>query len=75
MKNITIFTSSTCPYCISAKDYFKHKNIPFEEKNVSTDPSARKELMAKGYMGVPVIIIDGEELIGFDEERLNKILD
>lgn len=75
MSKVTIFTSNTCPYCTMAKDYFKEKNIGFEEKNVQTDAVARDELMAKGYTGVPVIIVDDEEIVGFDKMRLEKLLD
>lgn len=75
MSKVTIFTSNTCPYCTMAKDYFKDKNVPFEEKNVQTDAAARDELMAKGYTGVPVIVIDDEEIVGFDKMRLEKLLD
>ena len=74
MANITIYTSNTCPYCISAKDYLKQKGVEYTEKNVQTDKEARKELMAMGHMGVPVLIIDGEEIVGFDKERIDALL-
>lgn len=74
MKNVTIYTSSTCPHCVAAKDYLNSKGISYEEKNVQKDPQARKELMSKGYMGVPVIIVDGEEIVGFDKARLDQLL-
>jgi len=73
MKEIKVFTSSTCPYCTSVKEYFKEKGIDYEELNVSSDPEARKELMSQGFMGVPVIIIDGEAMVGFDKEKLDEI--
>lgn len=75
MAKATIYTSSTCPYCTMAKDYLKEKGVDFDEKNVQTDAEARSELMAKGYTGVPVILIGGEEIVGFDKARLEKILD
>lgn len=75
MNKVTVFTSSTCPYCTMAKDYLKDKGVEFEEKNVQTDAQARDELMAKGYTGVPVIVIDNEEIVGFDKARLEKLLD
>ncbi len=74
MANITIYTSNTCPYCISAKDYLKQKGVEYTEKNVQTDKEARKELMAMGHMGVPVLIIDGEEIVGFDKERIDTLI-
>jgi len=55
-------------------DYLKEQNVTFEEKNVSTDPSARKELMSAGFMGVPVIYIDDEVVQGFDKTKLDLML-
>ncbi len=74
MANVIVYTSNTCPYCISAKDYLKEKGIDYTEKNVQTDKEARKELMAMGHMGVPVLVIDGEEVVGFDKEKIDGLL-
>lgn len=74
MKNIVVYTSNTWPYCFQVKDYLKEKNLTFTEKNVSTDTEARKELIAKGFMGVPVVYIDDEAIVGFDKEKLEKLL-
>ena len=79
MKNhkVTIYSTTTCPYCVYAKDYFKNKGVAFEDKNVSVDRAAGQEMIAKsGQMGVPVIDIDGQIIVGFQpnvfEELLNK---
>ncbi len=74
MKNVTIYTSSTCSYCHAAKDYFKENNIPYEEKNISEDPEARKVLMKNKIMGVPAIFIEEEIVVGFDKEKINQLL-
>lgn len=74
MPKVTIFTSSTCPHCKTAKDYLKEKGVEFEERNVQNDPEARKELIQKGYMGVPVIVVGDEEIQGFDKQRLEELL-
>jgi glutaredoxin-like YruB-family protein len=74
MHEVVIYTSSTCPHCVSAKQYLSQKGVDYVEKNVSTDPQARKELIQMGYMGVPVIIVDGEEIVGFDRNRLEQLL-
>lgn len=74
MANVTVYTSNTCPYCVSAKDYLKEKGIDYTEKNVQTDKDARKELMSMGHMGVPVLVIDGEEVVGFDKEKIDTLL-
>lgn len=74
MADITIYTSSTCPYCTLAKDYLNEKNVSYTEKNIQEDSEARKELMSMGHMGVPVIVVDEEEVIGFDKPKLEKLL-
>jgi len=73
-KKVVVYTSSTCSYCHLAKNYLKENNVEFEEKNVSTDTVARKELMSKGFMGVPVIYVDDEVVQGFDKTRLDELL-
>ncbi len=55
MKNVIVYTSNTCPYCVQVKDYLKEKNVSFTEKNVSIDVEAKKDLISKGFMGVPVV--------------------
>lgn len=72
--NVTIFTSNTCAYCKMAKEYMDEKGVSYVEKNVSTDAEARQELMSKGFMGVPVIMVDDETVQGFDKARLDSLL-
>jgi glutaredoxin 3 len=71
MKNVTIFSTTVCKYCAAAKDFFKKNNIPYTEYNVGTDAAKRAEMIEKsGQMGVPVILVDKEVIVGFDEDRL-----
>lgn len=75
MKKVLVYSSNTWPYCGMVMDYLKSKNVEFEERNVSADPEARKELMMKGLRSVPVISIEGEEdIVGFDKAKLDEIL-
>ncbi|MHC6180402.1 glutaredoxin family protein [Clostridium sp. JNZ X4-2] len=74
MSKVDIFTTSTCQYCHSAKEFFTKNNIDFTEHNITTDAHARKELMKKGYRSVPVIVIDGEYLVGFNESKVESLL-
>ncbi|MDR5658701.1 glutaredoxin family protein [Serpentinicella sp. ANB-PHB4] len=73
-KEVVVFTSTTCPHCFTAKDYLTDKGVEFVEKNIQKDPEARKELMQKGIMAVPVIKIDGEFIVGFDKEKVEQLL-
>lgn len=74
MKKIKIYSSSTCSNCSAAKEYIKEKGYDYEEKNVSSDKEAKKELLAMGYMGVPVIFVDDEVVVGFNKNKLDEIL-
>ncbi|MBP6143907.1 MAG: glutaredoxin family protein [Proteocatella sp.] len=74
MKKVVIYTSSTCSHCHHAMEYLDSKNIPYEEKNVSKDPEARKYLLQKKILGVPAIYIDDELIMGFDEAKINELL-
>jgi len=59
-----------------AKDFFNQNNIQFENVDVSANHEAAKEMIKKsGQMGVPVIEIDGQMVIGFDKERIVELLD
>ncbi len=74
MKNIKIYSSNTCSNCTLAKEYMKEKGLEYEEKNISTDPEAKKELISMGYMGVPIIMIDDETVVGFNKDKLDELL-
>ena len=75
MKNVQIYTTPTCQYCKMAKEFFGEHNVKYTEYNVSSDATRREEMMAKsGQRGVPVIFVDNEMVIGFDEDRLRSLL-
>ena len=74
-KKVTVYSTPTCPYCEQAKEYLKGKGIQIEEINVAEDKEKAKEMVEKsGQMGVPVIDIEGEIIIGFDKEAIDKAL-
>lgn len=73
-KKIRIYSTPSCSYCRMAKDFFEDNNISYEDVDVASDEEAREELVKKtGKMEVPVIDIDGELMIGFDEEKLREL--
>jgi glutaredoxin 3 len=75
LKKVSIYSTPTCTYCKMAKDLFSANNVAFEEFNVASDLQKRQEMVQKsGQMGVPVITIDDEVIIGFDRSRLTKTL-
>ena len=75
MKNVTIYSTPTCHFCRIAKDFFKANNVAYTEYDVASNPEKRKEMIDKsGQMGVPVIIIDNELIVGFDKSQISKML-
>ncbi len=75
MKKISIYSTPTCVYCNMAKNFFKANGFEYEEYNVATDLNKRKEMIDKtGQMGVPVIDVDGDVVVGFDESKLGSML-
>ena len=80
MKQLTIYSTSTCPYCHMEKEYLKSKNIDFVDKVVDTDTEALAEMMQlSGQLAVPFTVIKKEvgreeKILGFDKPRLDKIL-
>ena len=72
---ITIYSTPTCVYCKTLKEYLKSKNIEYKEIDVTTDEKELEKMVAiSGQMGVPVVEIDGNVIIGFDRERIDEIL-
>lgn len=75
-KKVEIYSSQTCPFCQQAKEFFKDNNIEFTEHDVMSDPEKQKELMERsGQTHIPVIFIDDEKVVGFDEEKLKEMLE
>lgn len=75
MPKAIIYTTPTCQYCKLAKAYFQEKGVEYEEKDVLTDLQARKEMIEKsGQLGVPVITIGNNVVIGFDKHTLEHLL-
>ncbi|MBW3016978.1 glutathione S-transferase N-terminal domain-containing protein [Candidatus Woesearchaeota archaeon] len=75
MAKVKVYSTPTCPYCVMAKQFLKENKIEFEDVDVSKDRAAAEEMVEKsGQMGVPVLDIDGEIVVGFDKQRIKKLL-
>lgn len=74
MSEIVVYSSDSCAYCTALKEYLKSKDVAYTEKNISKDMEARSELINMGHMGVPVTIVDGQEIVGFDQQRIDDLL-
>lgn len=74
-KKVVIYTTPTCMYCRAAKEFFKENNVTYEEFDVATDAEKRDEMIKKsGQMGVPVIYVGDEMVVGFDRGKLASLL-
>ena len=76
MKKVTIYSTPTCHFCHMAKDFFKEKGVAFEDFDVASNLEKRKEMMDKsGQMGVPVILIEDQIIVGFNQPKIIELLD
>lgn len=74
-KNVKIYSTSTCPWCTRTKQFLKDNNITFEDIDVSNNQQAAEEMVKKsGQMGVPVLDIEGEIIVGFDKDKIRTAL-
>jgi len=72
---IKLYSTPTCVYCNTLKEYFAANNVEFKEIDVSTDEEQLKEMVKiSNQMGVPVLDIDGEIVVGFDKEKIDRLL-
>lgn len=73
--SVTIYTTPTCHFCHSAKEYFDEHKVKYKEIDVTKDQVAAMEMVQKsGQRGVPVIEINGKIIIGFDKGAIEKAL-
>ena len=74
-KKVVIYSTPTWPYCKRAKEYLSQKGIPYTEYNVAVDREKAKEMIQKSkQMGVPVIIVDDEIIVGFNQAKLDELI-
>ena len=72
-KKVKVYSTATCPFCIRAKQFLKENAITFEDIDVSMNQEAAQEMIKRsGQMGVPVIDIEGELIVGFDKDKIKK---
>jgi len=72
---VKVYSTLTCPWCIKAKEFFKEKGIEFEEVDVGANQEAAQEMMEKsGQMSVPVIDVNGKNIVGFDQAAIEEAM-
>jgi glutaredoxin-like YruB-family protein len=74
-KTVTIYSTPACHFCHAAKDFFSDNNVEFTDVDVATDAEKRQEMIEMtGQMGVPVIRIGDDVVVGFDEAKVKELL-
>jgi glutaredoxin 3 len=69
--HVTIYSTPTCHFCKMAKEFFDEKGVQYTNFDVSQDAVKREEMIKMtGQLGVPVIVVGGDIMVGFDRERL-----
>jgi len=72
---VKVFSTPTCPYCVTLKKFLKDKGVEFADIDVSADEKELQEMIDKsGQMGVPVVDVNGQIVVGFDRDKLMELL-
>jgi glutaredoxin-like YruB-family protein len=75
-KSVTVYTTPTCPWCTTVKNYLRKNGVRYTELDVASDQGAAQRMVSKsGQQGVPQTEIDGQMVIGFDQKKLNQLLE
>ena len=73
---VKVYSTPACAYCVTLKKFLTEKGIEFDNIDVSEKEEFLQEMIDKsGQMGVPVIDVDGQIIIGFNKEKIIKLLD
>lgn len=73
--DIKIYSTPTCPYCHKVKEYLSSKGLSYQDFDVSQDRDALEEMVKiSGQMGVPVVVINGEVIVGFDKAKIDSLI-
>lgn len=74
-KKVKIYSTPACVYCVTLKKFLEENNVEYEEINVLEDKEAAEEMIRKSnQMGVPVVEIGEEVVVGFDREKIQSLL-
>ncbi|ABN51474.1 MAG TPA: NrdH-redoxin [Hungateiclostridium thermocellum] len=73
--DVIVYTTPTCPWCTRVKEYLDQKGVQYREVNVAADRNAAMEMIRKsGQRGVPVVDIDGNIVVGFDQGKIDSLI-
>lgn len=73
--SVVVYTTPTCGFCHQVKAYLHQRGVPFIEYDVSQDSQAAAEMVRlSGHQGVPVVLIDGKVVVGFNRPLIDQLL-
>lgn len=72
--NVIMYSTKDCPYCAKTREYLTEKGVKWEERDIEKSPQAAAEWKAKGGVGTPLVLINGEQIQGFDKAKLDAVL-
>ncbi|MDA3792382.1 MAG: glutaredoxin family protein [Elusimicrobia bacterium] len=73
---VKIYSTPTCPFCKKVKKFMDDNDVKYTNYNVADNQDKAQEMIDKsGQMGVPVIDVDGQLVLGFNKEKLKELLD
>jgi glutaredoxin-like YruB-family protein len=75
-KQVIVYTTPSCSWCTTLKTYLDQKQVRYREINVASDSAAAEAMVRKsGQQGVPQTEINGQVVVGFDQNRINQLLE
>lgn len=75
LPRVRVFSTPSCPYCFTLKEFLKDHNVNFEDIDLSQNQAALDEVTEKtGQVSVPIVDIGGEFIVGFDKEKIVRLL-
>lgn len=72
--DVIMYATKDCPYCAQTREYLTSHGVQWEERDIDTSPQAAAEWKAKGGVGTPLVLINGEQIQGFDKAKLEEAL-
>jgi len=73
-KKVIVYTAEWCMWCHRLAEFLKKNKVAFEARDVEDAKNAEEAMKKSGQAGIPVIDIDGEILVGYNEPKLRELL-
>jgi mycoredoxin len=72
--DVVMYATKECPYCAKTRQYLTEKGVKWDERDIDVSPEAAAEFKAKGGVGTPLVLINGDKVEGFDKAKLDEAL-